>query len=229
MKNNRKIRSQYCSCYDCSAVMVCAKLWVDQIINFYIKATCVLTRFGLEVHKPFVKWLLGTLFYELQIWKKMCSPDVKKHWSDQTTIFAVVTYAKLWPDWIIKIEVRANRLQFWVHELVVTCNGFHPACTHSSSWNSPIWRCCLTSIGISIIEIRWSHDRLIFIMQVSIPGKMVFVLKWGPSVTSTHIFIEVLNTDIHGMMSKLSCHCCDLDRFCKLLLSQCSLNPQALW
>ena len=48
-----------------------------------------------------------------------------------------------------------------------------------------IQRWPLTSIKIPIIKIRWSHDSLIFIMQISIPGKTVFVLRPGPAGTST--------------------------------------------
>ena len=40
--------------------------------------------------------------------------------------------------------------------------------------------CRLTSIGIPIIKIRWSHDCLIFIMEIPIPGRTVFILRWGP-------------------------------------------------
>ena len=36
-----------------------------------------------------------------------------------------------------------------------------------------IKRCCLTSIGIPIIKIRRSHDRLIFIMEIPKPGKII--------------------------------------------------------
>ena len=33
-----------------------------------------------------------------------------------------------------------------------------------------------------IIKIKRSHDHLIFIMEIPIPGKMVFILRWGPDV-----------------------------------------------
>ena len=41
-----------------------------------------------------------------------------------------------------------------------------------------------TIIGIPIIKIRGSHGRLIFIMEISIPGKMVSLLRRGPGVIS---------------------------------------------
>ena len=36
------------------------------------------------------------------------------------------------------------------------------------------------SIRVPIIKIRRSHDRLIFIMEIHIPGKTVFILRQGP-------------------------------------------------
>ena len=36
------------------------------------------------------------------------------------------------------------------------------------------------SIGIPIIKIRRSHDRLIFIIGIPIPGTAVFIRRWGP-------------------------------------------------
>ena len=43
------------------------------------------------------------------------------------------------------------------------------------------WR--LTSIRISIIKIRLSRERLIFVMEIIVPGKTVFILRWGPDVS----------------------------------------------
>ena len=43
-----------------------------------------------------------------------------------------------------------------------------------------ISRCHLTSIGIPMLKIRRSHDRLIFNMGIPIPGKTVFILRQGP-------------------------------------------------
>ena len=40
-----------------------------------------------------------------------------------------------------------------------------------------IYTCHLTSIGIPIIKIKWSHDHLIFIMAMFIPEKMVYILR----------------------------------------------------
>ena len=40
--------------------------------------------------------------------------------------------------------------------------------------------CRLANIGISIIRIRRFHDRLVFIMEIPIPGKTVFILKRSP-------------------------------------------------
>ena len=52
-----------------------------------------------------------------------------------------------------------------------------------------ISRCCLTSIGIPIFNIKQSHDCLTFVMEILMPRKAVFILKWGPT------------SGIHMMMS----------------------------
>ena len=48
----------------------------------------------------------------------------------------------------------------------------------------------LTKIGIPIIEISWSHDHLISIMEISIPGQMILILK-PVSVWSVLKFIRL--------------------------------------
>ena len=40
-----------------------------------------------------------------------------------------------------------------------------------------ILRCCRTSIENPMIKIRRSHDRLIFIMEISLSGKTAFILR----------------------------------------------------
>ena len=37
-------------------------------------------------------------------------------------------------------------------------------------------------MDISVIKIRWSDDHLIFITEISIPGKTVFILRQGPGL-----------------------------------------------
>ena len=41
----------------------------------------------------------------------------------------------------------------------------------------------LTSIGNHIIKITWSYDCLIFIMDILIPEKTVFILRWAPGAS----------------------------------------------
>ena len=43
-----------------------------------------------------------------------------------------------------------------------------------------LYRCCLTDIGIPVIKIIRAPERLIFIKENTIPGKMVFIFKTGP-------------------------------------------------
>ena len=52
-----------------------------------------------------------------------------------------------------------------------------------STWYDHTADTRILSIRISIIKIRRSHDRLIFIMG-SIPGRDVFILKRGPDIHS---------------------------------------------
>ena len=49
----------------------------------------------------------------------------------------------------------------------------------------------LTSIGISMIKIRWSHNCFVFNTQIPIPEKMVFVLKRGPR--NLHVLLQCLS------------------------------------
>ena len=48
-------------------------------------------------------------------------------------------------------------------------------------------KCSLTSIGIAIIKKKPSHDSLIFIMEITISGKTVFVLRMDPVYLLLHI------------------------------------------
>ena len=60
------------------------------------------------------------------------------------------------------------------------CQAFKNARTVSkqiSGGHFYIYRCRLTSIGISIIMIRWSRDSRIVIMGVPVPGNEVFILN----------------------------------------------------
>ena len=50
-------------------------------------------------------------------------------------------------------------------------------------------RCRLTSIGTHRVKIRRFHDRLIFNMAIPVPGKTVFILRWGPSGCRTVIWV----------------------------------------
>ena len=57
-------------------------------------------------------------------------------------------------------------------------NGLEPVWHQGDIW---IQRCHLASVGRHCpLKIRQSHDPLIFIMGISIPGKTIFVLKSDP-------------------------------------------------
>ena len=51
--------SQICTCHDSLAVMAYAKLWPDLMIMFYVKAMCILTKFGSRAYRLFVKLAPG--------------------------------------------------------------------------------------------------------------------------------------------------------------------------
>ena len=48
-----------------------------------------------------------------------------------------------------------------------------------------IKQCHITSVEILIIKMKWTHDYLIFMKEISIPGKMVFILKQGSDDNKT--------------------------------------------
>ena len=48
----------------------------------------------------------------------------------------------------------------------------------------------LTNVGVAIIKVRQSHDSLIFIKEITIPGKAVFMLRQGPTDTVKMVFVE---------------------------------------
>ena len=58
-KNSHQIRSQICTCHDSSAVMTCANLWLDQIIQINIRMKMISTRFQLWAHEIFADVSMG--------------------------------------------------------------------------------------------------------------------------------------------------------------------------
>ena len=65
-------------------------------------------------------------------------------------------------------------------------DGLVQDCSNSSALAMEFLQSCtkpwtyLSSIGIAIIKIRPSHDHLIIVIKMPIPGKMVYILKHGP-------------------------------------------------
>ena len=53
-----------------------------------------------------------------------------------------------------------------------------------------IYRCCLISIGIPMLKIRLSHDRLIFNMGIPIPGKDGLYIEMRPSMRANEITLK---------------------------------------
>ena len=75
----------------------------------------------------------------------------------------------------------------WRHQKAVSCLGWDksisdtrrssrtPGCTRQIDLRPPT----LVSYA-SMYETKWSHGHLIFNLGIPIPGKMVFILRWGP-------------------------------------------------
>ena len=55
----------------------------------------------------------------------------------------------------------------------------------SSNKTRGLSRYRLTSIGISMLMIRWSRNHLIFNMEIQYPGKTVLILRRGPGLIIT--------------------------------------------
>ena len=66
----------------------------------------------------------------------------------------------------------------WLWDLILVIAG-------PSEDRLSIWRCRLTSIGIPILKIRRSRDRLIFNMAIPVPGKDGLYTETGPRYPSS--------------------------------------------
>ena len=68
-RNNDPTKSQFCTWYDSTYVMTCAKFWPDRIIIFH--ATWMFPRVQSWAHKPDVKWGLLKLrsYFREQIFR----------------------------------------------------------------------------------------------------------------------------------------------------------------
>ena len=62
LKNIGPIRSQFCTCHDCSGVVTCSKLWSCWTISIMITAKKFFTKYQLLAHKPLAEWVRLRLF-----------------------------------------------------------------------------------------------------------------------------------------------------------------------
>ena len=104
--------------------------------------------------------------------------------------FVVMLSARI-ENWIFSFSCS------WWFLCTFSCGNFNLAATPYCQYDTHIYACwrsiqnsrqpgtisiqrwCLTNIGIFVIKIRQSHDHLIFIMGITIPGKTVSILKQG--------------------------------------------------
>ena len=54
--SNNSFMSHFYTCHNSWAVVACAKLWHDLVMNFHVRAAHIFTRFGWWADKSFVRW-----------------------------------------------------------------------------------------------------------------------------------------------------------------------------
>ena len=60
LKNNDQVRSQFCTCHNSSAAMICTNLWHYRIIRIIIQRTMIYIDLSCELMNPFIEWFPGT-------------------------------------------------------------------------------------------------------------------------------------------------------------------------
>ena len=102
-----------------------------------------------------------------------------------------------WFSWVTKLQVKiiAKFPHPWQNLVfMVTHTSFYISLKIKGYLGHvSIWRCHLTGIGIPMIKIRQSHVCLIFNMGISIPGKAIFILKWGPVLPKPVYIVRFYN------------------------------------
>ena len=73
--NDDSTRAQLCPCHDSSAVVACAILWPDCMIEIRMRAIIIFTSFQLWAHTHLVKWTTGP----------RVNDTAKIHWNDVST------------------------------------------------------------------------------------------------------------------------------------------------
>ena len=98
-------------------------------------------------------------------------------------IYIYMRYFIVWPVCMLVVIMRKSRYGLFILRSSVTQNciqhsyikGTQDECKAVSTL-----RWYLSGIEILIIIISWSHDHLVFVIGIPIPGKTVFILKLVP-------------------------------------------------
>ena len=109
------------------------------------------------------------------------------HYLNQMMVWACIT--KLTAIWFCRKLLNQWQRSFQLKAALPLANQIAAPsdCCNNTKPRRPSQykECRLTSIGIPMLRIRRSHDRLIFNMRIPITGKMVFILKWGPHISES--------------------------------------------
>ena len=153
MKNYNQIRSQFCTCRDSWAVITCAKLWPD----WRIKIEIIYILHTLYIMLITIPWMVGN--GARNSWYKFCKNTLCSWMKNDGEIrsqfrrchgnWAVVTYAILWPDWVIRIRIRPNiifmKFQVWIPKASV-------ALRFNSGPLPASFGMCIASIGFNLVQ-----------------------------------------------------------------------------
>ena len=86
----------------------------------------------------------------------------------------------LWNEIHMKCQVK------WLSENILMIKEFLRLCScfdHGYQGPVSIWRCRLTSIGVPIIKIRLSHDRLILILEIPYRERQYLYWHWAQIIS----------------------------------------------
>ena len=148
----------------------------DVTVNNHI---CILTHWGRDKMAA----IFQTTFSSAFSWMKMFEFRLIFHWS----LFPRVQFT-IFQHWFRRClgasQATSHYLNQWcsIYWRVYASLGLNGVCKRNKQNSSGV---CLninmsyTSIGIPIVKIRRSHGRLIFIMEIHIPEKTVFILRRG--------------------------------------------------
>ena len=95
-----------------------------------------------------------------------------------------------------------NFTQVWSKDIRLTMRHYWSGLYIDAAQGTvSIYRCHFTNIGIPMLKIRRSPDRLIFNMGIPYLGKTVFILRRGPGRKSSFKLVVRRSLVVHCIMS----------------------------